>query len=631
MKSHLLRALRPSTTSFILFLIICICSCVTDHVIPDPEIPTGILQGSIVIPEKSPIEVKQLKVFSNDSTAVLIDGRYSVDTLGAFATLIVTDENDKIVMLGYSYPGQTNFDISAKSTILAIMMNLPIVFDLTRPGKLALIEKILKDPNLTPAVESLENLLSNGSSFAETPSADLFSKLSMLGKTVSLRQQTVTSRVNPVEFKTAGSSISVQSTGVSHSYAGAVYRNGNVHQSFSLKGRKVLASSILEIYQGLFGEGYTEPGSFITSFTEPGEYNFQLRSGRTFTNTPLDRQGLFLNLATPVADLVLSYFSFGFKNCGKTGADMASKALTYVTAAASGDYANFTEPSSYNALIVQLATDFVNAEQSYLTKCQGEAQKPFFKQFAKLMNFFGKVSLFADTFNVTTHVLDFYGSEAVIDTCFSIRNLRVYPCGTDFSPAKVRIFDGNNQTGVFGKQLLKPLTVQVESEDGAPVEGVEINWDLQAVAGQISSKKTFTDRNGRSSVTWTLGGAGTLEVRATVLSAGKPLEGSPVRFRASGGSEIAEKILGRWKVIKQSFHPSNIEDVSDRDYFLFFASDGKFVVNNSEGRYALVGGTSIRTDAPALQNFYFGTTFTSDNEVILESASPFYLRLYLQK
>ena len=81
---------------------------------------------------------------------------------------------------------------------------------------------------------------------------------------------------------------------------------------------------------------------------------------------------------------------------------------------------------------------------------------------------------------------------------------------------------GSGQTGPVGTLLPDPLVVEVLTAGGAPVEGVELRWDVEG-GGQLNDATTNTGADGRSSVRYTLGqtaGAQSVQVSAPGLDIG---------------------------------------------------------------------------------------------------------------
>ena len=63
---------------------------------------------------------------------------------------------------------------------------------------------------------------------------------------------------------------------------------------------------------------------------------------------------------------------------------------------------------------------------------------------------------------------------------------------------------GDGQEGAPGTLLAEPLVVEVLNDADDPVEGVELDWELEG-GGSLSAGLTTTGADGRSSVLLTLG------------------------------------------------------------------------------------------------------------------------------
>ena len=85
------------------------------------------------------------------------------------------------------------------------------------------------------------------------------------------------------------------------------------------------------------------------------------------------------------------------------------------------------------------------------------------------------------------------------------------------TPQWVRIVSGNDQQGLPGAALEKPLVVEVQDERGDAFEGVPVTFTITAGGGTLSKQTTTTDSNGRAESILTLGpNPGTNTVEATV-------------------------------------------------------------------------------------------------------------------
>ncbi|HEU4829875.1 MAG TPA: Ig-like domain-containing protein [Gemmatimonadales bacterium] len=97
---------------------------------------------------------------------------------------------------------------------------------------------------------------------------------------------------------------------------------------------------------------------------------------------------------------------------------------------------------------------------------------------------------------------------------------------------------GDAQTGPVGVALASPLAVIV-TRDGAPAEGVTVNWSVQTGGGALGAATSATGAQGIATMTWTLGSTvGAQTARATVAGA----TGSPVSFSATATAGAAGSI-----------------------------------------------------------------------------------------
>ena len=62
------------------------------------------------------------------------------------------------------------------------------------------------------------------------------------------------------------------------------------------------------------------------------------------------------------------------------------------------------------------------------------------------------------------------------------------------------IVSGDHQTAKVGTRLPDPLVVEVLDDQGDPISGVHIAWDVPIGNGTLSSTRTVTGKNGQSSV-----------------------------------------------------------------------------------------------------------------------------------
>jgi len=97
-------------------------------------------------------------------------------------------------------------------------------------------------------------------------------------------------------------------------------------------------------------------------------------------------------------------------------------------------------------------------------------------------------------------------------------------------PDTVRAVSPVSQPGRIGQPTPEDPVVLVVDRFGNPVGGAEVEWDVTAGRGSVSSPQTATGADGKATVTWTLGlGIGVQKLTARVEGA----HGSPVTFTAT--------------------------------------------------------------------------------------------------
>ena len=108
------------------------------------------------------------------------------------------------------------------------------------------------------------------------------------------------------------------------------------------------------------------------------------------------------------------------------------------------------------------------------------------------------------------------------------------PADADIGPYRIRVLDGDGQTGLIGASLPDPLRVEVrQRESGAAVAGVPVDWSVTSGSGSLANRVTSTDASGVAAVRLTLG-----EVEGEVrISARTPGASGTAGFRALASAQ----------------------------------------------------------------------------------------------
>ncbi len=122
---------------------------------PTDSTQTGLVTGKVVSYDSNTASTQNWKVNSGLTDTVVMNNRYSVEVVeGDFGFQMVSDSNDREVLLGVTYPGQLDFTINLETTITAMLMCFPDVHWLSTQGRINLIGKIKSSP-LLPEVSGL--------------------------------------------------------------------------------------------------------------------------------------------------------------------------------------------------------------------------------------------------------------------------------------------------------------------------------------------------------------------------------------------------------------------------------------------------------------------------------------------
>ena len=107
--------------------------------------------------------------------------------------------------------------------------------------------------------------------------------------------------------------------------------------------------------------------------------------------------------------------------------------------------------------------------------------------------------------------------------------------GPGGNPAEIELLDGNNQTGAASAALPAPLRVLVTDADGAPLEGVDVEWEVVTGGGSVPAS-SVSGADGVASATFVLGATiGAQSARAVL----EGVAGSPVTFTATASDAAA--------------------------------------------------------------------------------------------
>lgn len=425
-----------SLISFLILGAISSCSKSPDStppVVPAPPItpPAGDkIRGKVMLPSGTNLNVNSLAVYSAlEATGINKDSFALTPTGSPFATQLVLNANDEIVMMGYSYPGQPNNDITPQSTALAMLMNAPVIQSLSREGRLETIKNIVSNTSFKTLVQAItdriikdKKLLDEGNTDVAMAQAyaELFAKVAILG--------TADFRPKPINLTVTGKIIGLQNNGVAHHYVAGFYKNNVLQDKKVIKGTQLFASSVLDAVKGVFGSGYSSPDLQQFEMLGDGAYSIKLRSGKPGESdgTTEFREAQKENISHFIGQWILENIPLG-NECLDKVKENVLRSYETITDLPAGNSAQ-----DLGMIFLKLArTTFDNTaglfESCTNVKDPFKTQK-YFRVALTLFKYLDLVGKVGDGMNVSAHVFDLYNSKPAIDTCFQLSGTKINPC-----------------------------------------------------------------------------------------------------------------------------------------------------------------------------------------------------------
>jgi Big-like domain-containing protein/leishmanolysin len=100
-------------------------------------------------------------------------------------------------------------------------------------------------------------------------------------------------------------------------------------------------------------------------------------------------------------------------------------------------------------------------------------------------------------------------------------------CGTEPPKlASLRVVSGNDQVGIVGRPLSAPLEVEADDEQGNPIEGVSLHFEVTQGAGQVTPAQSTTGGDGHATARFTLGSTPGVPQEVTVSGNGGQITAS---------------------------------------------------------------------------------------------------------
>ncbi len=353
--------------------------------------------------------------FISDQT--LTSNSYSVEVVkNDYNIQYLTDQTDKDIMLGFTYPNQTDFTIDASSTILALTMKLPSVNSLSNTGKQNFITKLKSSNKFSSALIAVENHIRAGKDIFDND-LEMQSKISELFDQASLRSGF---GFNGQAYITkAGKTITIGNPGVSFAQVVGIYNNNQRISKLNLDRYQFFATSISDIFT-TFG---TTPNPIEQSYTvqQDGIYNIRVRNGgfNPFLNDVESKEAYDLNLI----NIVLDYMDI-FLPDDRTCKGKIVEAVKTKVALAQNLMSVSTDKTAYLKITYNITKEVLDALAigRYCTTIKPGGYK-YVRKILKLLSWLDKVGTIGTNLNTGFFLAEYFiKSKSSLDTTIIIGN-----------------------------------------------------------------------------------------------------------------------------------------------------------------------------------------------------------------
>lgn len=256
------------------------------------------ISGKVVLPEGSPFEKEKLKARSLiGQSNVTMEGDFQllVSDSTSEEILIVVDNNDEVVMIGYYIGSPQSYIINAESTAMAVVIMYPFLKPISISRKDSLIKEYKAQQEFSQLAGLVEGNLKNGkntiSSFdnqARDLIIQLISKSYNDDRLKPLRKENGLLANDEIKISSQFSTVTLENT-TAFSYFGSIYRKKDNFEvsSFILPGELLSTSDIVQKAITIFKPINTPTPLFKPTAEfdlrqlgeNPGEYELILRSG----------------------------------------------------------------------------------------------------------------------------------------------------------------------------------------------------------------------------------------------------------------------------------------------------------------------------------------------------------------
>lgn len=396
-----------------------------EEIKPDAPLPNYV-EGQIVLPQGNSINTSSWTVHSTSAQSLVRNDSFSVEVLGDYTSLYVSNSDDEVVLMGYKYPGNSSNDITLTSTALGILMMSPLVLNLSDEGKQIMIKNLLDDDKFQTLLNEIEQSIIQGKAIFDTTNSTLITATIDLFQSASFKTSAVELPINMFQ---AGRNITFNNSGKAYSTVIGVYKDDIRVEKIVVDGVQIVTNSIYDLLTGN-GDAIGSPVNKDYTLDGDANFTFKIRTGKPGFGDESDEheEAFFKNLSDFSYDFLLTVAPF-LKN---SSCLVALRNKIFDTTVSIQGLSSNTNLSAGEA-ILEVMNNLFGSIGTLVDGCA--TPEPDLKWFT---SFLGHVNFINAAFNIISNGanLTLFGSqwalsEAIVDTCFAAMGNTVTPvtCG----------------------------------------------------------------------------------------------------------------------------------------------------------------------------------------------------------
>ncbi len=459
----------------------------------DPDFPTNNITGNIVLPQESTIDPNNLEVQSLVGSSIISNFEYSTSIIGNDDnTLYVTDELNRVILMGYSYPNQSDYTIDSGSTLVAMVMNQPFAQTLSLQGKIDLVQDIRSRDDFEDMKAQIEEVLIQGLSPLDTTLQSFGEQLA--GFFNSVIQQADRSNNNsdqPANIIRAGRNLIFQNPGKSYTSYVGVYKGQQRLAQFKLGRVNFVPTSVSEILLNLTGlsDGPDVVEQEYTLPNEDGDYDIRIRTGKQALSELNDEgvKALQDNILDISTDILFEAIPYDNDNIQCTIA-LYNDFKEYLTVV--DDFNNVSTPQEMLSYCYDKINNYLNFRQNLLTGCNppGNNVTDYLEAIQKKLTWLKWVGILGNAGNFATAAYQWTTDDSVLNLCYNVTDGVAIECEPNLN------LSGNLQFGEVPINTEKEsiLFLTNSTDQNIEVSSIELpdNFTASWTSGTITPGQT---------------------------------------------------------------------------------------------------------------------------------------------